>query len=63
MKSEGGPPGRPATTVIRARSVAAVAADARDADLRRAAFVRLRAHLRRRHGRIHFDESHRGIAA
>ena len=60
MNDEAARPGRPATTVNRARSVAA---DAADADLRRAAYVRLRAHLRRRHGRIHFDESHRGIAA
>ena len=61
MNDEAARPGRPATVTNRARSVSGGAVV--DADLRRAAFVRLRAHLRRRHGRIHFDESHRGIAA
>lgn len=63
MKSETARPGRPATVTDCAPRVAGAAADNRDADLHRAAFQRLHAHLQRRHGRIHFDQTHRGIAA
>jgi hypothetical protein len=63
MKSETARQGRPASNTDRVSRVAGVAAGNSDADSRRAAFLRLHAHLQRRHGRIHFDQTHRGIAA
>jgi hypothetical protein len=65
MKDEAARQGRPASNVTnRARSVAGAAADNGDTDSRRAAFLRLHAHLQPRSGRrLHFDETHRGVAA
>ena len=58
------PARRPATNVTtRASRVAGVAADNSDSAQGRAAFMRLCAHLRRRHGRVYFHNEHRGIAA
>jgi hypothetical protein len=64
MNDEAARQGRPASNTDRASRVAGVSAGNDDADSRRAAFLRLHAHLQRRSGRrIHFDETHRGIAA
>jgi hypothetical protein len=63
VKDEAARQGRPASNTDRAPRVAGVSAGNRDADLRRAAYLRLHAHLQRRHGRIHFDQTHRGVAA
>lgn len=63
MKDEAARQGRPATHSNRARSLAGVPAGNGDTDWRRAAFARLHAHLQRRSGRIHFDQTHRGVAA
>ena len=64
MKDEAARQGRPATNVTnRVPSVAGVPAGNVDTDWRRAAFARLHAHLQRRSGRIHFDQTHRGVAA
>lgn len=64
MNDEAARQGRPATHVTtRTSRVAGVVADNSDSAQGRAAFSRLVAHLRRRHGRVHFHNEHRGIAA